>query len=703
MSFVKVYLLPFFALAVAMSGFGDDVFKGGLWKKFEFDKPDLTPIVFGGESRGENVIGEKYCIYLDMWHDDGTPVWGYKCSWRPGTHGWESITGAYVPKKPLKKVWMYVFPEAGKRKVEFRKLWLERREGHGDRLSSHTKTRLPFELKDRTYLEVFEGKERVKKTVDSPRMPTDIETGAVPCDGYAVWLADSMRVVTPLTFPKKEEVAASKRIELDVARRERESFQVAVTCGGNRAWTNGNVKVSVLRNLRGERMKGSLTWQRVGYLAREPGYKVHPFGVPEHETWLPDPLLPARPFKVRRAATQGLWFTVHAHPDAVPGVYSGDVEITEEGRSRAKVRVFVRVRNFSLPETFGMPTAFSIMDGYTRFLYNDERYAEMRRQSWDIMLDHRLNPDDISRTTPPPISDLLMAKKRGMNRFNILNIVPPPKDPKTRWVCNSSPEILFSDSFYEEFKSRLAPYVVELRKHGLEKFAYLYGFDERQENYYKGIDTLWRKIKADFPDIPVMTTSLMYYDITRGKSNPYLESVDWFCPLTQSYRPDVSDRLRAKGKQAWWYVCGGPVHPHANFASFEYPAIEGRVLGWLTFRYRADGLLFWHMNDWRSRVFMDDKDTYFPDWKTYNTLGMPGDGVLMYPGKNRIFPSVRLAQVRDGVEDYEWMQLAEARAGKESAGAVVGELVKTMTDFARDPKTVRAARSQLAALIETRR
>ena len=75
----------------------------------------------------------------------------------------------------------------------------------------------------------------------------------------------------------------------------------------------------------------------------------------------------------------------------------------------------------------------------------------------------------------------------------------------------------------------------------------------------------------------------------------------------------------------------------------------------------------------------------------------------MYPGKNRIFPSVRLAQVRDGVEDYEWMQLAEARAGKESAGAVVGELVKTMTDFARDPKTVRAARSQLAALIETRR
>jgi hypothetical protein len=200
-----------------------------------------------------------------------------------------------------------------------------------------------------------------------------------------------------------------------------------------------------------------------------------------------------------------------------------------------------------------------------------------------------------------------------------------------------------------------------------------------------------------------MTTSLMYYDITRGKTNPYLESVDWFCPLTQSYRPDVSDRLRAKGKQAWWYVCCGPVYPHANFASFEYPTIEGRVLGWLTFRFRADGLLFWHMNDWRKRVFMDDRDTFFPDWGTYNTLCMPGDGVLMYPGKNRIFPSIRLAQVRDGVEDYEWMQLAEKRAGQQKAGEVVGRLVKTMTDFSRDPKTVRTVRSQLATLIESNR
>ena len=677
---------------------GDESFKGGLWKKFEFDKPDTTPIVFGGESRGENVFTERYCIYLDMWYEDGTPVWGVQQHWTQGSHDWEKIVSAYVPTKPIKKVWMYVFPTGGK--ADFRNLWLERREGRGDVLCCHTKTRRPFEAKERAFMEVFEGRQKIQKKVD--RAVTDEgTTGAVPRDGCAVWTVDSMCRVTPLTFPTKEEIARPPCVELDVARRERESFQVAVSCGHARAWTNGSVTVSALKNARGDALKGSLSWQRVGYLARATVYKAHPHGVPEKETWLPDPLLPPRVFRVRSGSTQALWFTVRADPDAAAGVYSGRIEITEGGVPQASVRVSVRVRDFSLPDTFGMPTAFSVMDGFTRAQYGEARYEQMRRLSWDMMMEHRLNPDDISRTEPPPIPDLLRARARGMNRFNILNIVPRPKNPKTRWVCYSAPETIFSEAFYREFKARLVPYVAELRRHGLEKYAYLYGFDERKEEYYQGIDALWRKLKADFPDIPLMTTSMQYYDITKGNSkSPYLESADWFCPLTQSYRPELSERLRAKGKQAWWYVCCGPVYPHANFASIEYPFIDGRALGWLTFRYRADGLLFWHVNDWTQGLFLEEEDTYSQAWNTDNGLSMPGDGILIYPGKDRLFPSVRLAQVRDGVEDYEWFQLAEARAGKAAVEPLLKELVTSMTEFLHDPRAIRALRSRVADLIE---
>ena len=466
-------------------------------------------------------------------------------------------------------------------------------------------------------------------------------------------------------------------------------------------WKDGGVKMPVLRNAKGEALKGAFTWQRVGYVAREPGYFKHPDGVPQMEKWLPDPLLPPAPYRVRAGATQGLWFTVHAAPDAAPGEYAGDVTLTEAGHPQATVRVTVRVRGFAQPETFGMPTAFCVMDGFTRHQYPD-RYEEMRRQSWDVMLDHRLNPDDISRTSPPPIADLLHARARGMNRFNILNIVPPPKDPRALWVCYTPPAATEDPAFYPAFKARLDPYVAELRKHGLQKFAYLYGFDERQKEYYKGIDDLWRKLKADFPDIPVMTTAMMYRDMAKNPTNPppYTLTTDWYCPLTSVYKPELSEKLRQQGKQVWWYTCCGPTYPYANMASLEYPWIEGRILGWMTHLYRADGFLFWHVNYWHGNPCLDESDTFFPDWHTYSGLHMPGDGIFLYPGKDHVLPSIRLAQVRDGVEDYEWLQLAAAKAGAAKADAESRTLIESMTKYTRDPAALRAARTRLAALID---
>jgi chemotaxis methyl-accepting protein methylase len=61
---------------------------------------------------------------------------------------------------------------------------------------------------------------------------------------------------------------------------------------------------------------------------------------------------------------------------------------------------------------------------------------------------------------------------------------------------------------------------------------------------------------------------------------------------------------------------------------------------------------------------------------------------------------VRLAQVRDGVEDYEWFQLAEARAGKAAVEPLLKELVTSMTEFLHDPRAIRALRSRVADLIE---
>ena len=666
------------------------------WSRvFTYEKPDKTPVVFEGWSRSEKASASDYCLWLDVHYADGTKQWAVRSDFSAGTHGWEHVRDLWIPAKPVEKIEFFAFLRKGTGTAEFRDLKLERREPAADEFfGSVRRTDRPFIDADEIEGYVYKSGHKVPRSVSVPGRSGPVSSLAP--EAFRVWVADSMRRVTPLTFPGSNEVST---IDLELARGEAESAQIVVSMGERCEWTRGNLVCSPLKRRDGTPFRGKVVWQRVGYLARRPGYAPHPEGVADVERWFADPLLPAAPFRVRKGGSQGLWVTATADRAEKPGVYTGEISVLNGDQEAARIPVNLQVRSFAQPTTFGMPTAFCVMDGFTRAQYPD-RYEAMRRQSWDLMLDHRLNPDDISRTTPPPIADLLYAKSRGMNRFNILNLVPPPKAPHARWVCYSSPEETETPAFYDYVRRTLTPYVADLRRHDLVKYAYLYGFDEREKRYYPGIDHLWRQLKIDFPDVPLMTTAMMYRDMAEGKEYPCLETTDWYCPLSSVYRPELSAKLRAQGKQVWWYTCCGPRHPYANMASYEYPPIEGRLLGWMTHLYRADGLLFWHVNFWGRNQNLDPSDTFFPKWNTHSGLHMPGDGIFLYPTTEGIVPGIRLAQMRDAVEDYERLQLAAARAGTNAVDAVSRTLVTSMTEFTRDPAALRAARAKLARLIE---
>lgn len=194
-------------------------------------------------------------------------------------------------------------------------------------------------------------------------------------------------------------------------------------------------------------------------------------------------------------------------------------------------------------------------------------------------------------------------------------------------------------------------------------------------------------------------------DMARGGKDAILKTSDWYCPLSRDYDISLSENLRAGGKQVWWYVCCIPKHPYANFASYEYPPIDARVLGWQTHLYRVDGLLYWHVNNWNdNQRNLDPSDTFFPEWDTHSgRLHMPGDGILLYPTHDGIVPSIRLALVRDGIEDYERLQMVSRLHGLTAADAISKSFIKSKFDFSRDSQTLLSARSQLGDLIERNR
>ncbi len=74
--------------------------------------------------------------------------------------------------------------------------------------------------------------------------------------------------------------------------------------------------------------------------------------------------------------------------------------------------------------------------------------------------------------------------------------------------------------------------------------------------------------------------------------------------------------------------------------------------------------------------------------------------MLAYPGCDDVYPSIRLAQIRDAVEDIEWMQIAAERTGEASVDTEVRAVVRSLTDFSRDTKELRRHRAALGNLIE---
>ncbi len=671
-------------------------------REYTYDKPDMTPIVFEGWSRSIDVNAWDYTLWMDIKYSDGTPKWGVKSGFRRGTHGWEFSRGIFQPEKPVSSIKLYAFLRKGTGKAEFRDVKLERRATNTTEWIARTyRTNRPFRneiIEEDTYRDGVHFKLR-NRTISGDIGPKSSLSGNEVC----VWAVDSMRLVTPLTFPSSAERGGKCTIDLELARGEAENAQIVLSTGVRRKIAGATLSFSPLKAEDGTSFSGNVKWERIGYLARRNGYASCKYSAPEEERWIPDPLLPAAAFDVREGSSQGVWLTVKAGRDAKAGVYQGKVLVSGGGMKPSAIPLRVRVRDFALPEVFGMKTAFCVMDGFTKAQYPD-RFDEMRRQSWDIMLDHRLNPDDISRTSPPRIDELKHAKARGMNSFNIINLVPPPLPgcDTNKWTWIAKPEEIFTPEFYQYVKRTLTPYVAELKANGLLESAYLYGFDERGCEYYDGIDAFWKTLKRDFPDLPLMTTAAMYRDMRRGGKDAVLKTSDWYCPLSRDYDQVLSERLRAEGKQIWWYVCCIPKHPYANFASYEYPPIDARVLGWQTYLYRADGLLYWHANNWNdNQRNLNSADTFFPEWDTHSgRLHMPGDGILLYPTQEGIVPSIRLALIRDSIEDYEWLQMAARLCGPQRADEVCRTFIKSKFDFSRDSIVLFSARHHLANAIE---
>jgi hypothetical protein len=151
----------------------------------------------------------------------------------------------------------------------------------------------------------------------------------------------------------------------------------------------------------------------------------------------------------------------------------------------------------------------------------------------------------------------------------------------------------------------------------------------------------------------------------------------------------------------------------------EYPAIEGRLLmGAMTARQRPDGFLYYEISIWNARQPITTGP--FTDWEPRSWTTYHGDGSWTCVGPDGApLPTIRLENFRDGLEDFAYAVILEEIIRQREAGAagltaserawldeaksalaVPEALVKTMSDYARDPAALYAWRNRLGDLID---
>ena len=494
---------------------------------------------------------------------------------------------------------------------------------------------------------------------------------------------------------------------------EEESVQVvALTLGEVR-----NLRASLTWKAPDCPLQAELAW--MGHVRTEkPPYRVDYVG------WWPDPILTfLKSVDVPAHRSESLWVTVRAPRSTPAGTYRGLISLTAEDGTTFDVPLKVEVFGFDLPRkrhlplalSWGemLPTAYGLpaskKKAYTTAIKagtppdqvedtDVRRLLKIRRDTAEFLLRKRAEPDMIYRGSPPNLDEVERWIKQGMTRFNLLKIT----------------------SNRESNARRLSEIMPEVEKRGLLPYAYVYGYDEVKPEKFPEMRAAFADIKARWPKLQTMTTA---YDHSFGLDTDMTGVVDIWVPLTPKYVANLDKvaEARALGTQVWWYTCCGPRHPYSNWF-IEYPAVEARLLmGEQAFFSETEGYLYYQLSRWVHQQYKDPirkpiTDGPLTDWDPHSYKTYNGDGSVFCPGPEGPLSTIRLENIRDGLEDYEylWMlrRAAECvRQGKtrapsrrwiraaEDALRPYAPLKTMMTAISPDPADLTARRSAVAQLL----
>ena len=523
--------------------------------------------------------------------------------------------------------------------------------------------------------------------------------------------------------PVKEAAAVA---EIFCARGEVESFQVVVQAVGENLY-GLEAAMSPLRTAEGQtiaaenihlyreiyiplRYSSPRATERPGLIA-DP---LVPFVDPYTEKELPEPRwgkerregvrFGATRFDLWQGQNQPLWVDVRVPMETKAGTYEARFKVWTSYAKGVEIPVRVVVWDFVLPEGpthenhFG---TFSYMATYHGLKRNSPEYYRLEDRYIEMMAAHRINPPLPERLWPRISEDgtAMFDEETDLRitefveRYHVTNIDVPRARFEDVLGKNRDKAIRFYRSWY-----------AYLQKKGWAGRSYIYMLDEPNEKEaYERVRQLGALVKEAAPELRRLVVEQPY---TQNADWGVLdEAIDIWCPLFGFVHEVSVQRVISAGDEVWSYTALVQRAPGYNpdyakvkddnppYWQMDFLLTAYRIAPWLNRRYGITGLLYWTTVCWSapSRNPWDD-----PGFR----LNFNGEGQLFYPGEDAgvegPIASIRLKNLRDGMEDYEYFVLLEKKGGKAAVEQMVGSVVPSWGSWRQDPYQLEQLRRRLA-------
>lgn len=422
------------------------------------------------------------------------------------------------------------------------------------------------------------------------------------------------------------------------------------------------------------------------------------------------------PFDVAPGQNQPLWIDVRVPRDAPAGEYRGVFRVS--AGVKAETPVTLTVWDFALPDGPTHRNHFGGFSGVAKLFgvqRDSERFRQIEMRYCQAMAEHRLNPPIPSHLLPEVQKDGSLsikpdrhqALKKFLEELHVTDFeIPRPPFGQLPYSTQRPDYNTIAPDQREKAQRYYRQYYEYLKQNGWDKRAYVYLLDEPnlKENYEQVL-TLGKLVHEAAPQLRLLVVEQTYkQDPTWPDMDP---AVDIWCPLWAFIDRDSIREKIAHGDEVWSYTAlvqrTPPYHPqYAQLKGkdpphwhIDWPLLVYRVPTWINRQYGITGLLYWStvttvIDPWFNPAFAHPRH--------FN-----GGGLLFYPGAacgiDGPVTSMRLKNIRDGMEDYEYFVLLEKHAGPAAVQKLVDRIAPNWYDYCRDPDALLAVRREMAKQI----